>query len=97
MKNYDPIRETKLIMYLDENNSYDWEMSQYLSYCKFKWLKDVYMSDVNSIREKSYISIFLKLKLNISMNYIIYTMVIHQLQKNLQCQIIVKNLLINME
>ena len=28
MKNYDPKKESKFIMYLDENNSYGWGMSQ---------------------------------------------------------------------
>ena len=28
-------------------------MSQYLPYCKFKWLKNVDKFDVNSINEKS--------------------------------------------
>ena len=32
MKNYDPTKESKFIMYLDENNLYGWGMSQYLSY-----------------------------------------------------------------
>ena len=45
--------------------------------------------------------IFLKLTLNILMNYMSYTMIIHQLQKNLLflvicCQIIVKKMLISM-
>ena len=36
-------------MYLDENNLYDWEMSQCLPYCKFRWLKKVDKFDLNSI------------------------------------------------
>ena len=51
MKNYDPRKEKKFIMYLDENNLYDWGMSQYLPYCKIRWLKNVDKSDVNSISE----------------------------------------------
>ena len=38
-------------MYLDKNNLYGWGMSQYLPYCKFKWLKNVDNFDVNSISE----------------------------------------------
>ena len=30
MKNYDPEKESRYIMYLDKNNLYDWEMSQYV-------------------------------------------------------------------
>ena len=37
------------MMYLDENKLYDWEMSQYLPYCKFRWLKKVDKFDLNSI------------------------------------------------
>ena len=53
MKNYDPKKESKFIMYLDENNSYGWGMSQDLSYGGFKWFKNVDNFDVNSISEKS--------------------------------------------
>ena len=30
MKNYDPEKESRYIMYLDKNNLYGWEMSQYV-------------------------------------------------------------------
>ena len=49
LKNYYPTKESKFIMYLDENNLYDWEMSQCLPYCKFRWLKKVDKFDLNSI------------------------------------------------
>ena len=39
MKNYDPTKESKFIMYLDESNLYGWGMSQYLPYCKIEVLK----------------------------------------------------------
>ena len=39
IKNYDPTKENKFIMYLDEKILFDWGMSQYLPYRKFKWLK----------------------------------------------------------
>ena len=31
-------KESKYITYLDINNLYGWEMSQYLPYSGFKWL-----------------------------------------------------------
>ena len=51
IKNYHPTKKSKFIMYLDKNNLYGWRMSQYLPYCKFKWLKNVDNFDVNSISE----------------------------------------------
>ena len=53
MNSYDPAKESKFIMYLDENNLYGWGMSQYLPYCEFKWLKFFDKFDVNSISENS--------------------------------------------
>ena len=52
-------------------------MSGYLPYGGFKWLKNVDGFDVNSISEKSPIRIFSKLTLNILMNYMNCTMIIH--------------------
>ena len=49
MKNYNPATENKFIMYLDESNLYGWGMSQYLPYCKFKWLKNFDKFDVSSV------------------------------------------------
>ena len=51
MKNYDPTKPSKYISYLDINNLYGWEMSGYLPYSEFKWLKNVDNFDVNSIDE----------------------------------------------
>ena len=53
MKDYDPKKPSKFITYLDMNNLYDWAMSRYLPYGRFKWLKNVDGFDVNSISEKS--------------------------------------------
>ena len=39
MKNYDPTKESKFIMYLDESSLYGWGMSQYLPCCKIEVLK----------------------------------------------------------
>ena len=45
------------------NNLYRWGMSQYLPYGRFKWLKNVDKSDVNSISEKSPIGCILEVDL----------------------------------
>ena len=63
MKNYDPTKESKFIMYLDENNLYGWGMSQYLPYCEFKLLKNIDKFDVNSIGESSSIGYILEVDL----------------------------------
>ena len=39
MQSYDDRKSNKYITYLDANNLYGWEMSQYLPYGEFKWLK----------------------------------------------------------
>ena len=53
MKNYDPIKPSTYIPYLDMNNLYGRAMSGYLPYGGFKWLKNVDNFDVNPISEKS--------------------------------------------
>ena len=53
MTNYDLVKPSKYIEYLDKNNLYGWVMSCYLPYCGFKWLKNVDNFDVNSIIEKN--------------------------------------------
>ena len=53
MKNYDPKKPSKFITYLDMNNLYGLAMSSYLSYCSFKWLKNVDWFDINLISKKS--------------------------------------------
>ena len=53
MKNYDSTKESKLIMYLHENNLYGWGISQYLPYCEFKWFENVDKFDLNLISENS--------------------------------------------
>ena len=102
MNDYDPEKPSTFITYLDKNNLYCWSMSAYLLYEEFNWLKIVDKFDVNSINKKSDTRFFLKLILNILMNYMNYTMIIHLLQKNLLLlmicfQNIVKKLLINMK
>ena len=41
MKNYNPKKPSEFIIYLDMNNLYGWEMSEYLPYVGFKRLKNV--------------------------------------------------------
>ena len=72
-------------------------MSGYLNYRGFKWLKNVDNFDVNSISEKSPIGYILQDDLEYSDELHVFTMIIHQFQKNLQflttcCQIIVKKI-----
>ena len=77
MSDYDSNKPSTFITYLDKNNLYGWSMSEYLPYAEFNWLKNVDKFDVNSIDEKVKWDIFLKLILNILMNYMNYIMVIH--------------------
>ena len=55
MKFYDDSKPSKYMMYLDANNLYGWEMSQYLPYSDFKWLsqKEIDKVDANLISENS--------------------------------------------
>ena len=55
MKNHDPGKPSKHIIYLDENNLYGWGTSRYLLYGEFKWLIQEKLNkfDVNSIKENS--------------------------------------------
>ena len=85
MKNYNPKKPSKFIIYLDMNNLCGWKMSEYLPNEGFKWLKNVDGFDVTAIGKKVRQGIFLKLILNILMNYVYYRMIIHQPQKKLQC------------
>ena len=45
--------QSTLILYLDMNNLYGWEMSEYLPYEGFKWVKNINEFNVMSINEKS--------------------------------------------
>ena len=79
MKCYYSSEESKFVMYLDVNNLYGWAMSQYLPYSELKWLskKEISRFCLNSISENSFVGYILEFTLNILMNYIIYTMIIH--------------------
>ena len=63
MNDYDSKKPSTFISYLDKNNLYGWEMSEYLSYGRFKWLKTVDGFDVTSISEKNPIGYFLEVDL----------------------------------
>ena len=52
MSDYDPNKPSTFITYLDKNNLYGWEMSEYLPYGEFEWLKNVDSFDVMSIDKK---------------------------------------------
>ena len=56
MKSYDVSEISTFITYLDANNSYGWEMSQYFPYGGFEWLskKEIKNFDVNSIGTNSF-------------------------------------------
>ena len=58
MNDYDSKKPSTFLTYLDMNNLYGWEMSEYLSCGEFKWLKNVDGFDVMSISEKKSDRIF---------------------------------------
>ena len=60
MKNHDPTKPSIYISNLDMNNSCGWAMTGYLPYSGFKWLKNAYNFDANSISEKSSIGYILE-------------------------------------
>ena len=63
MNDYDPKKHSTFISYLDMNNLYGWEMSEYLPYKEFKWLKNIDKFDIMSINDKSPIGYFLEVDL----------------------------------
>ena len=63
MNDYDPKKPLTFITYLEMNNLYGRAMSEYLPYGRFKWLKNVDESEVNSVSEKSPIGHFLEVDL----------------------------------
>ena len=66
MESYDSSKESIYITYLDANNLYGWEMSQYLPYGRFKWLNKKEISDfcLNSVSENSFVGYILEVDLN---------------------------------
>ena len=63
MNDYDRKTQSTFISYLDMNNLYGWAISEYLPYCKFKWLKNVNEFHVMSISEKIPKGYFLEVEL----------------------------------
>ena len=53
IKNYNPKKSSKFIIYLDLNNLYGWSMSEYLPYEGFKWLRNVDGFDMMLIGKES--------------------------------------------
>ena len=53
MNDYDPEKPSAFITYLDKNNLYGCAMSIYLPYGEFRWVINVDVFDVMSVREKS--------------------------------------------
>ena len=71
MKNYNSTKPSIYIEYLDMNDINRWEMSGYLPYCGFKWLKNADNFDVNSVIENSSIGCILQV------GCMYYKMIIH--------------------
>ena len=63
MKDYDPKKLSKFIIYLDMNNLYGWAMSEYLPYERYKRLKNFEGFDVMSIDKESKTGCFLEVGL----------------------------------
>ena len=63
MSDYDLNKQSTFITYLDKNNLYSWEMSEYLPYGEFEWLKNVDKLDVMSVNEKSDVGYILEVDL----------------------------------
>ena len=55
MKNYDNTMEDIFIMYLDENNLYEWAMTQYLTCSDFKWMSEnsINKFNIDLVKENS--------------------------------------------
>ena len=86
MKSNDPNKPSKYITYLDVSNLYGQTMSKYLPYGVFKWLnqKEFDGFDVTQLVKIVLMDMYQKLTLSILMNWIVFIMIIHQLQKNLK-------------
>ena len=63
LDDYDPKTPSTLISYLDMNNLYVWAVSEYLTYGRFKWLKNIDKFDIMLIIDKSPIGYFLEVDL----------------------------------
>ena len=63
MSDYDPNKPSTFITYLDKNNLYGWEMSEYMHYGELELLKNVDSFDVMSVNEKSDVGYILEVEL----------------------------------
>ena len=63
LDDYDPKTPSTFISYLDMNNLYVWAVSEYLTYGRFKWLKNIDKFDIMLIIDKSSIGYFLEVDL----------------------------------
>ena len=63
LNDYDPKKPSTFITHLDMNNLYRWEMSEYLPYKGFKWLKKFDKFDTMSISDKIPIGYILEVDL----------------------------------
>ena len=64
IKNYDPTKESKFIMYLDAKKLYGWAMIHYLPYGEFRWLKNIDNFDVNFLEKNSPIGYIIEVDLD---------------------------------
>ena len=101
MKNSDPTKLSKYILYLNENNLDGWAISGYLLYGGFKWLKDVDNFNVSSINENSSTDYILEVHLEYPEElcelHNDYPLAPEKLAIMRCCQIIVKKLWMSME
>jgi len=77
MINYNPIRESSYLMYLDANTLYGWAMSQPLPYKDFKWI-DPSELDLDQYGENSKRGIILEVDLE-------YPEELHHLHNDFPC------------
>ena len=76
LKSYDPKQESKLILYLNANNLYDFAMSKFLPTSSFKWI-DPIKFDLNKCTSNSSKGCVLEVNLEYQKNYNIYAMIVH--------------------
>ena len=74
LRDYDKIKDSSYLMYLDANNLYGWAMSQPLPTGRCKWLKDDKWDDI--YKNKEGIGYFIECDLEYQKKkYIIYIMI----------------------
>ena len=90
MKKYDEKAPLKYIMYLDVNNLYGWEMSQYLPTGNFKWMsdKDLEQIDLGKYKADGKKGLILEVDLEYPQKLMTCTMTIPYALKRLRCRTI---------